>query len=521
MSDHEQIKHRGVVTICVMAATVMQVLDTTIANVALPHMQGSLSAAQDTITWVLTSYIVAAAVATPLTGWLADRVGRKQLFVVCVAGFTVASMLCGLAMTLGEMVMFRILQGIFGAALIPLSQAVMLDINPPHRHAQAMALWGAGIMVGPILGPALGGYLTDTLNWRWVFFVNLPIGILVFFGLLFLMAANKPQPRKFDFLGFTLLAIAIGSLQFLLDRGERQDWYGSVEIWVETFLSIGAFWMFAVHLATSNSTFIDRRLLGDRNFLAACGLIFVVGALVVGVAAMVPPMLQSLFGYSTIESGLVLAPRGFGTLFIMLILGRAGTRIDPRIFLSTGLAITVATMWWMTKFTLMMGWMPFVLSSVAQGMGLGLLFAPLSAASLSTIEMRLRTQAAGLFSLMRNIGSSVGVSILATELAQNTQINHEQLAEHISAFNPLLAPQLTGPLASMVAPYADTVTALVNQEVTRQAAMISYLNDFKLVMWWTIASIPLIFMLRRPQYGGRPKPAQSGPPTDIVPEPAH
>jgi len=499
LSEPVEVKNRGIITLCVMAATVMQVLDTTIANVALPHMQGSLSAAQDTITWVLTSYIVAAAVATPLSGWLADRFGRKRLFLISVGGFTIASMLCGSAMSLGEMVTFRVFQGIFGAALIPLSQAVMLDINPRERHAQAMAIWGAGIMIGPILGPALGGYLTDTLSWRWVFFVNLPIGVLVFLGLLFLMAPNRPQVRNFDFLGFSLLAIAVAALQFMLDRGEQKDWFGSVEIWAELFISIGAFWMFGVHLATSKHAFIDRRLLLDRNLMSSLCLIFVVGAVVVGVAALVPPMLQNLFGYSTVESGLVLAPRGGGTLVMMLLLGRFGKHFDPRLLLLMGLAITVGAMWWMTRFTIVMGWLPFVTNGILQGFGLGLLFGPLTALSLSTVDAQLRNQAASLFSLMRNVGSSVGVSILATELAQNTQINHAQLVEHINPFNPAMMPQLSGIAAAVAAPFAAFVPALLNQEVTRQAAMIAYINDFKLVMWMALASFPFILILRAPK----------------------
>lgn len=499
MTDPHTVKNRGLITVCVMLATVMQVLDMTIANVALPHMQGGLSAAQDTITWVLTSYIVAAAIATPLTGWLADRLGRKQLFLIAVVGFTVASLLCGVAMTLGEMVLFRLLQGVFGAALVPLSQAVLLDINPRERHAQAMAVWGAGVMVGPILGPTLGGWLTDSLNWRWVFFVNLPIGVLAFAGLLALLPANRPQSRRFDFAGFGLLAIGLGALQFFLDRGERQDWFGSVEIWVELFVAIGALWMFFVHLVTSEHAFLDRRLFTDANFMSAIGLVAVVGILIIATAALVPPLQQNLFGYSTLESGLVMAPRGGGTMIVMLLLGRISKYFDPRHLLALGLSITVVAMWWMTQFSVTMGWLPFVLNNVLQGLGIGLIFAPLSLLSLSTVEPELRTQAAALFSLMRNIGSSVGLSILSTALAQGTQINHEQLAEHISPFNAALNAQLAGAAAMVGEPYGGTVLAFINMEVTRQAMMIAYLNDFKIIMWMAIMSLPMLLLLRRPQ----------------------
>ncbi|MGQ3031437.1 MAG: DHA2 family efflux MFS transporter permease subunit, partial [Ferrovibrionaceae bacterium] len=239
-----EVRHRGAITVSIMLATIMQALDTTIANVALPHMQGSLGAAQDQVSWVLTSYIVAAAIATPLTGWLTGRLGRKRLFMVSVTGFTIASMLCGLAQSLEQMVVYRLLQGLFGAALVPLSQAVLLDINPRENHCKAMAIWGAGIMVGPILGPSLGGWLTDNFDWRWVFYINLPVGILALGGIAAFVAET---PRKldqyFDMLGFTLLAVAIGAFQMMLDRGQHKDWFGSPEIVIEAALAGGAFYM--------------------------------------------------------------------------------------------------------------------------------------------------------------------------------------------------------------------------------------------------------------------------------------
>ncbi|MDB5457627.1 MAG: drug resistance transporter, EmrB/QacA subfamily, partial [Caulobacter sp.] len=285
--------NRVAITVAVMLATIMNSLDTTIANVALPHIQGSVSASAEQITWVLTSYIVAATIMTPLTGFLADRVGRKMVFLVSIAGFTAASMLCGIATSLVEIVLFRLLQGVFGAALIPLSQAVLLDINPPHKHGQAMAVWGAGAVLGPILGPALGGWLTDNLDWRWVFFINLPIGILAFAGVFFFLSEKRSAEKKrFDVLGFASLALAIGGFQMMLDRGPSQDWFASTEIWTYLIVGIVALWIFCVQLATAARPFVDRALLADVNFITSCVFGFFIGILLYSVLALLPPMMQ-------------------------------------------------------------------------------------------------------------------------------------------------------------------------------------------------------------------------------------
>ena len=304
----KEVKHRGLITVSVMAAMIMVILDMTIANVALPHMQASLGAAQDTITWVLTSYIVAQAIATPITGWLSDNIGRKRLFAICVAGFVGSSALCGTAISLEEMVFFRILQGAFGAALAPLSQSVIMDINPRERQGQAMALWGAGIMIAPIIGPTIGAYLTDHFNWRWVFYINVPVGIAALTGVFLFMPDTIRRIRKFDFIGFGLLSVAVGSLQFMLDRGAELDWFSSTEVMVELGVSVAAAWMFMIHTATHKEPFLDKRLFMDRNFSAALVLIFVVGIVLLATMALLPPMLQNLFGYPIITVGLVLAP---------------------------------------------------------------------------------------------------------------------------------------------------------------------------------------------------------------------
>src|SRR5690606_6071060 len=339
-SPSASVPHRGLITISIILATIMQVLDTTIANVALPTMTGDLGASQDTINWVLTSYIVAAAIMTPVTGWLADRFGRRQLFLVTIAGFTVFSMLCGLAWSLESMVAFRVLQGLFGASIVPLSQTFLLDINPKEKHGQAMAIWGAGIMVGPIIGPTLGGWLTEFASWRWVFFINLPVGILAFLGSAAFLPRAGVRLRGFDFFGFAMLSLGVGALQLMLDRGAEVDWFSAVEIWLELGLAITGFWIFAVHLLTGKDTFIDARIFADRNFVTGLVFIFVIGVILLASLALLPPMLSRLFNHSTTLTGLVMAPRGVGTMISMLLVGRLVQVVDARVLVVTGLSLT-------------------------------------------------------------------------------------------------------------------------------------------------------------------------------------
>jgi len=490
----DSVPFRGLITVSIMLATIMQVLDTTIANVALPSMQGSLGAAQDTITWVLTSYIVAAAIATPVTGWVADRIGIKRLFLTCIVGFTLASMLCGLAGSLYQMVGFRILQGIFGAALVPLSQSVLLSINPKERHGQAMAMWGAGIMVGPIIGPTLGGWLTDSFNWRWVFFINLPVGIVAFLGIFFFMREGPIRLRKFDFFGFAFLSLGIGALQMMLDRGEQLDWFSSTEILIETGLMVIGFWVFVVHMATSRETFIDPHIFKDRNFVTGLVFIFIIGIILLATMALLPPMLQNLYGYPVITTGLILAPRGVGTMIAMMLVGRLVGRVDPRILIFIGLSLTTWSLYEMTTWSEQMGSMPFMITGITQGFGLGFVFVPLSTISFATLPPKWRTDAASLFSLVRNLGSSIGVSIVATLLAQNTQIMHQAMAGHVTATNPALPMDMAmGDLGAL---------GRLNAMITREAAFIAYIDDFKLMMFVTMTTIPLLLLLRnKPQKG--------------------
>lgn len=476
-----------------MLATIMQVLDTTIANVALPAMTGDLGASPDTINWVLTSYIVAAAIMTPMTGWLSDRFGRREFFLASVVGFTVFSMLCGLSWSLESMVMFRLFQGIFGAAIVPLSQTFLLDINPKENHGSAMAMWGAGIMVGPIIGPTLGGWLTETMNWRWVFFINLPVGILSFLGCAAYLPNIARRLRGFDFFGFAMLSLGVGALQLMLDRGAEVDWFSAAEIWIELGLCLIGFWVFTIHLMTGKDTFIDAHIFRDRNFVTGLVFIFIVGIILLASLALLPPMLSRLFGHSTILTGLVMAPRGVGSLVSMILVGRLVRFIDARVLVVVGLSLTAWSLHIMTGFTPQMDDHLIILSGVVQGLGLGLVFVPLSTVAFATLDPKYRTDGTSLFSLTRNIGSSIGISVVTVLLTRNTQINHAELSTHINPFNPALQAI---PGAAQGNP---TGLSIAEQLVNQQALMISYIDDFKLMMIVTLAAMPLVLLLRMPK----------------------
>jgi MFS transporter, DHA2 family, multidrug resistance protein len=480
-----------------MMATFMQGVDTTIANVALPHMQGSFSAAQDQIAWVVTSYIVAAAIMTPLTGWLAGRFGIKYVFFISVAGFTVASVLCGIATSLAQMVIYRLLQGICGAALVPLSQSVLLQINPPHRHAQAMSVWGMGVILGPIIGPALGGWLTDQYNWRWVFFINVPAGVLAAAGIfIFIRETRHGRRERFDFFGFATLSLAIGALQMLLDRGELKDWFGATEICVEAAISGLALYLFIVHTATATErSFLNRDLLKDTNCIIGTVMMFLIGIPLYGTMTLLPTMLQDLMNYPVMTTGLVTAPRGIGTMVAMFVVARLIGRVDIRLVIVTGLLVTAVALWEMTGFSLYMGMSPIIVTGVLQGFGLGFVFTPLSTVTFSTLPRQLLTQGTAIFSLMRNIGGSVGIAIVEALLAENTQVVHSRLIEHLRPDNPLAQAQLATPYSLTI----PSGIAALNAMATRQAAMVAYIDNFKLMMIMVIAGLPLVLLLRRPR----------------------
>jgi DHA2 family multidrug resistance protein len=487
------------VTVGVILGMLMQVLDTTIANVALPHMRASLNATPETITWVLTSYIVASAIAIPITGWLADRVGRKPLFIWSVIAFTAASLLCAVAQNLTEMVMFRALQGVAGAFIVPLAQATLFDINPREKHGSAMALFGAGVMIGPIMGPVLGGWLTDSFDWRWVFLINLPVGVLAAFLMARCMPAIPKVSRRFDLFGFALLAVALAALQLMLDRGEQQDWFASWEIRIELGLAIAGAWMFGVHMFTARQPLFDRGMFADRNFSAGLVFMAVMGVMMFAGLALLPPLLQTLLGYSVLQSGFLTAPRGIGTLVSMIVVGRLVGRVDPRLLVLAGLLLLSFSLWQMSGFSLAMDRRPVIVSGLVQGLSLGLIFVPMNTVAFGTLAAKYRTTAAALFNLSRSIGGSIGISITTLLLARNLQVSHADLAQHITPYSlPPIDPVITQGLP----PITDMAVAMMDAEINRQAMMIAYIDDFWFMMILTLLSIPLLLLLKR----GRAQP---------------
>jgi DHA2 family multidrug resistance protein len=486
----------AMITVSVMLATIMQAIDTTIANVALPYMQGTMSASLDQINWVLTSYIVAAAIMTPPTGWLAGRFGRKKLFLASVTGFTIASILCGLAGSLEEIVLYRLLQGMFGAALVPMSQAVLLDSWPREKHGYAMAMWGVGVTVGPILGPTLGGWLTDQYNWRWVFYINVPFGILALFGLLtFLSESPRNRYARFDWFGFGMLSLAVGAFQMMLDRGELLDWFGSSEIIVEAVLAGLGLYLFLVHSLTAEHPFVTPALFKDRNFITGLFFMFMLAVILFGSMALLSQFVQTLMNYPVATAGLVMAPRGAGTMIAMFGVGRVINRIDARCLPALGLALCAWSLWLMTGFTPAVSEWTLLWTGTVQGMGFGLLFVPLSTITFSTLPSQMRGEATGLFSLLRNLGGSIGIAGVTSLLIRNTQVNHAEIVNHVTAFTHQLD---TGNMARFWNPFTAVGQAALNDEITRQASLIAYLDDFRLLMLMALVSIPAVLILKKP-----------------------
>lgn len=484
---------RALLTICTMTATIMQALDTTIANVALPYMQGSLSASQDQISWVLTSYIVAAAVMTAPTGWLSDRFGRKKLFLFCVGGFTVASLLCALAQNIEQIVAFRLMQGMCGAALVPLSQSVMLDAYPIEQRGQAMGIWGVGVMLGPIMGPTLGGWLTENYSWHWVFLVNLPVGVVTVFGLLAFMDESKPHEHlRFDWFGFLALAAGIGSMQLMLDRGEQLGWFGSPEIVAELIIAVVGFYYFFAHSLTTEEPFVRFAIFRDRNFLIGCFFMVIMGLMLFSSMALSAPFIQNVLNYPIESAGWLLAARGVGTLFGMLMIGRLLRMIEARWLILVGLIATAATMYQMTGFTEYTSGRTIVMCGLLQGLGMGLVFIPLSTVAFLTLAPRYRTDGTSMLTLVRNVASSAGISVVIANLTNMTTTFHAQLAEHISPFNNALQDADVQRWMDLA---TDQGRALADQMVTLQAVIMAYANDFMLLTAICVLAVPFVFAI--------------------------
>lgn len=488
--------HRGIIVICTIAATLMQTLDSTIANVALPYMQGTFSATLDQVTWVLTSYIVAAAVMTAPVGWLSSRFGRKRVFVICLAGFTLSSVLCGFATTLEQMVFYRILQGATGAAIVPLSQSVMMDLYPMSQRGKAMAMWGMGVMVGPIIGPTLGGYLTDAFDWRYCFFINLPFGIAAISGLaLFLKDRAPDSALRFDWTGFAVLAMGLGALQLMLDRGAHNDWFASGEIIIYAVVSGLGLYLFLVHIWLSPNPLLPPGVFLDWNFSVGLATMFLVGAVLVASVALLAPYLQSMAGYSAWDTGVLLAPRGAGVMLAMLFAGRIVDRSEPRILMVFGISMLCISLWQMSRWTPDVSTHELIFITTLQGFGLGFIFIPMQVIAFATLPAQYRTDGAALFSLIRNVGSAIGVSIVATMLTTTTQLMHSQITETLTPFNRMAQTGGAYLFWNLANPRGR---AAIDGEISRQALTVAYSNDYLVMFWIALPTIVLVLMMRKP-----------------------
>jgi DHA2 family multidrug resistance protein len=482
------------VTLAVMSATLMQVLDTTIVNVALPHMQGELSASSDEISWVLTSYLVASAIVMPLTGYFADTLGRKRYLLFSIAGFVAASALCGISTGIGEIVLFRLLQGVFGAALVPLSQAIMSDAYPPEQRGHAMAIWGVGVMVGPVLGPTLGGWLTEISSWRWTFYINVPVGALSLFLASQFVPATEKRERKMDWPGLVLLALGIGGIQYALDRGNQRDWFAARDIQIAAVAGAFGLLGFIVHsLREPGTALFDIRIFKDRNFGAASAMIAALGLGMFGTIVMQPVLLERLLNFPIMTTGLVMAPRGIATAVSMLAAGRLVGRVDPRILVGSGMAVSAAGSYAMTRYSLDVNIFWIVWPALVQGLGMGLIFVPLSTIAYATLDRSRMAEAAGLFSLVRTMGFAFGISVVTTLFTRQTQVLWNQLGGHLNPYNPALADYLR-PLRT--APTDPHAIALLAEELGRQAQITALVDVFAFITWSFVLMLPLVLLLR-------------------------
>jgi DHA2 family multidrug resistance protein len=495
-TDITAVANRGLITASAMLAMLMQTLDSTIANVALPYMQGSMSASTDEVTWVLTSYVIAAAIMTAPVGWMARRFGRKKLFIGALVGFTVTSMLCGAAQTLDQLVGFRLLQGMCGAAIAPLSQATMLDIYPFSKRAQAMALFSMGVTLGPIMGPTLGGWLTDAYSWRFVFYVNLPFGILAILGLMIFMKETPSQNSlRFSWYGFGVLALGCGALQLLLDRGQELDWFTSREIIIEAVISGLGFYLFIVHMFTANKPFLTAALFKDRNFCSGMVMVFCVSSVMLSSSALLAPYLQNLAGYPVYTAGWAMAPRGLGTIMSMFLASRLGMRVDQRKIMACGLLVLGWALYQMSTWTPDVTQDQMMLTMVLQGFSIGLVFNPMSVMAYTTLSPQLRGEGTALQSLARNIGSAIGISVTSFTLTRGVQTTHAEIAAGITPFNRVL--QMGDYVSRTLSPVTRHGAAMLDDIINQQARIIAYNNDFRLMILTIVPPMVLLMFMRR------------------------
>jgi DHA2 family multidrug resistance protein len=467
-------------------------------------MAGQLGASTDQISWVLTSYLVSSAIVMPLTGYFADIVGRKRFLLISITGFVIASALCGIAQNLVEIVGFRLLQGVFGASLVPLSQAIMGDAYPLHERGKAMAIWGLGVMVGPVLGPTLGGWLTDVASWRWTFYINVPVGALSVFLATSYVRETQKRERRMDWTGLVLLGTGIAGLQYMLDRGTQQDWFAANDIRIATAMAVAGvggfiFWSFS----RGARALFDVRIFEDRNFAVACIAMSALGLGLFGGMVMQPILLESLLDYPIVTTGLVMAPRGLATAVAMIIVGRLVSRMDARIIVAVGMVVSAVASWTMTRWSLDVNPWAVIWPGLLQGFGLGLIFVPLSTIAYLTLPRQRMAEAAGIYSLVRTIGASVGISIVTTLMSHESQVNWNELGANVTLYNPAVRAYLRSLHLSPTDPHA---LALIAGQIAQESLMNAMLDAFKLTAWSFVFMLPLVFIMRAGRPGGGPRP---------------
>ena len=498
--------------IAVMFGTFMVVLDTTVVNVSLSHIAGSLSASVEESTWVLTSYIAANAIILPMTGWLASFFGRKRLLIISITGFTLASMLCGIAPSLPVLVIFRVIQGATGGVMQPLSQAILLEAFPPRERGKAMGFWGLGIVVAPILGPVLGGWLTDNYSWRWVFYINIPIGVVsVILTRLWVFDPHylKRGAGVVDYIGLSLLAIGTGCLQIMLDKGQEEDWFDSRFIQLMLFAAVFGLVTFCWRELRSKDPILDLHVFKHRTFTVGVVLMTALGFVLFGSLVLMPVMMQTLFAYPSLQAGIALAPRGMGSFVAMPLVGLLTNRIDPRKLVAAGLALGGATLIWLGALNLNAGYWDFFWPQILQGAALGLLFVPLTTAAMGDLAREEIGNASTLFNLVRNVGSSVGIAAVSTMLTRVRVAHVAELSQHVSAYDrttQIVSGQLSQMFAARGLPEATSLAVLAGM-VQRQASMLAFIDTFRMLGWIFIFLIPCVFLMHRPKPGESAAPA--------------
>jgi DHA2 family multidrug resistance protein len=486
---------RVLVTAGLLLAVFISSLDSTVVNVALPHMQGSLSASAEQITWVLTAFIVSSAMMIPISGWLADVFGAKTMLLFCVGMFTFTSLLCGAATNLPEMVLFRVLQGVSGAPMAPIAQVVLLNINPPERFARAMSLFTMSAVCGPVLGPVVGGMITEHLSWRWCFYINLAVGVASLLLIWLFLPREATRERRFDFLGFGSLAAAIAGLQLVLDRGPSQDWFNSREIWIEAILAGAGFWIYLAHTVTARRPLFNPDLASNRNFVTASVVTAFFATLLFSSSAILPLMAQNVLGYPVLLAGLVGVPRGIVVVAILQVMGRLDSLVDRRLLLFFGLCALAVSFWQMAQFDVTMAVEGFLIAGIVQGVGHGFTSVPLTTIALSTLRPDLRGDGSAIINLIRSLGGSFGIAGLQALTVFNGQRMHASLAEHVQMADPVVRANLPAALSP------DTVQGALrlNEEITRQATMVAYLDEFRVMAALTLCAVPLLLLLRPPR----------------------